>query len=150
MDHFHHTKPTFVHHSPFLEESIYIFFCKESLWCVDVSTGINGVQASQTTLHASGVTGPLLFCILCNSACQLGENRWEQKSSKVINQTKVRQHMFNPRRRDPPLTLPRGGNRKIVTQLVTRSFCSGCRNTSYIWYSKRTASKLPTRLWSYF
>lgn len=56
----------------------FFFFCKEGLWCVDVSTGIDVVQGSQTTLHASGVTGPLLFCILCNSACQLGKNRWEQ------------------------------------------------------------------------
>lgn len=74
MDHFHHTKPTFVHHSHFREESICIFFfCKERLWCVDVSTGIGVFQGSQTSLHASRVTGPLLFCILCNSACQLGK-----------------------------------------------------------------------------
>lgn len=73
MDHFHYTKPTFVHHSSSLEESIYTFFCKEILWCVDVSTGFDVAQGSQTTPHASRVTGPLLFCILCNSACQLGK-----------------------------------------------------------------------------
>lgn len=79
-------KSTFVHHSSFLEESIciFFFFCMESLWCVDVSTGIDVAHGSQTALHVSRVAGPLLFCILRNSACQLRKIDG-RKPSDVIN-----------------------------------------------------------------
>lgn len=43
-------------------------FLAKKFFDVDVSTGIEG---NQTTRHASQVTVPLLFSILCNSACQL-------------------------------------------------------------------------------
>ncbi len=64
---------------------------------MDVSTGIDVVQGSQTTLQASEVTAPLLFCILCNSACQLGEVDWSQifKCNKS-NKSKKQNNMLNP------------------------------------------------------
>lgn len=73
MDHVHHTKPPLCIAAPFLKSRSAFFFppCIESLWCVDVSTGLNVVHGSKTTLHVSRVAGPLLFCILCNLACQL-------------------------------------------------------------------------------
>lgn len=74
--------------------NLHFFFCKEILWCVDVSTGNDVVQGSQTTLHASGVTDPLLFCILCNLTCQLGKIDGSKIFKSNKSKTKVRTHMF--------------------------------------------------------
>lgn len=58
---------------PLFGKSRSTFFCREILWCVAVSTGIDVVHENETKFHASRVTGHLLFCILCNSACHLGK-----------------------------------------------------------------------------